>query len=374
MKKAKRVLSVFLAFVFLASLSSFGLQAAAANDSVVLTLVSNSDINPLIRFYAMKENGFDKGGPFKVEFEWKADIQRMPGKEKMNCFSTIYEMNNNEKIVYDAKNPNISIKTSTNGWVTASFSFINIKGCIDAGMMMPYGVVNIGMWYAKGTLAIRNLRITNAAGKVMYSLNDDPDVKALIKKSKDENLSKCSLRDIGLINPTPLLLSATFGDDSYDVLVTTENGPAATTTTKHGLVIGDDPTEPTNGKTTTRNPSDKTTTTGTGSTSSDPSASSTSSSSSASSSMGSDGSMTAATSGTGAAADANATTPADNKDTGKKSGLPVAGIVAIVIAAVLVLAAAVLYILAGTGKVKLPFNLPFLNKGGEAPDNGEPKA
>ena len=72
--------------------------------------------------------------------------------------------------------------------------------------------------------------------------------------------------------------------------------------------------------------------------------------------------MTAATSGTGAAADANATTPADNKDTGKKSGLPVAGIVAIVIAAVLVLAAAVLYILAGTGKVKLPFNLPFLNR------------
>ena len=364
MRKAavKKILSLLSVMTLLVSFFSFGLQAAAANDSVVLTLVSNSDINPLIRFYAMKENGFDKGGPFKVEFEWKADIQRMPGKEKMNCFSTIYEMNNNEKIVYDAKNPNISIKTSTNGWVTASFSFINIKGCIDAGMMMPYGVVNIGMWYAKGTLAIRNLRITNAAGKVMYSLNDDPDVKALIKKSKDENLSKCSLRDIGLINPTPLLLSATFGDDSYDVLVTTENGPAATTTTKHGLVIGDDPTEPTNGKTTTRNPSDKTTTTGTGSTSSDPSASSTSSSSSASSSMGSDGSMTAATSGTGAAADANATTPADNKDTGKKSGLPVAGIVAIVIAAVLVLAAAVLYILAGTGKVKLPFNLPFLNR------------
>ena len=51
-------------------------------------------------------------------------------------------------------------------------------------MMMPYGVVNIGMWYAKGTLAIRNLRITNAAGKVMYSLNDDPDVKALIKKKQ----------------------------------------------------------------------------------------------------------------------------------------------------------------------------------------------
>ena len=48
---------------------SFGLQAAAANDSVVLTLVSNSDINPLIRFYAMKENGFDKGDSFKVEFE-----------------------------------------------------------------------------------------------------------------------------------------------------------------------------------------------------------------------------------------------------------------------------------------------------------------
>ena len=35
----------------------------AANDSVVLTIISNSDINPVIRFYAMKENGFDKGGP-----------------------------------------------------------------------------------------------------------------------------------------------------------------------------------------------------------------------------------------------------------------------------------------------------------------------
>ena len=356
MRKAavKKILSLLSVVTLLVSFFSFGLQAAAANDSVVLTLVSNSDINPLIRFYAMKENGFDKGGPFKVEFEWKADIKRMSAKEGMNCFAGIYEMNND-----DAKTPNTSIKESTNGWVAASFSFINVKGCLDLGAMMPYGVVNIGMWYAKGSLSIRNFRITNKAGKVMYSLNDDPDVKALIKKSKDENLSKCSLKDIGLINPTPLILSATFGDDSYDVLVTTENGPVATTTTKHNIVI-DDTTEPIQNNTTTRNQNDKTTTTDTGSTSSDPSASSTSSSSSASSSTGSDGSMASTTSGTGTTTGASETKPADNKNTDNKGGFPVAGIVAIVIAAVLVLAVAVLYILAGTGKVKLPFNLPFL--------------
>ena len=358
MRKAavKKILSLLSVMTLLVSFFSFGLQAAAANDSVVLTLVSNSDINPLIRFYAMKENGFDKGGPFKVEFEWKADIKRMPGKEGMNCFTGIYEMNNTE-----AKTDGYSITKSTNGWEKASFTFLDVKGCLDLGSMMPYGVINIGMWYAKGTLAVRNFRITNKAGKVMYSLNDDPDVKALIKQSKDDNLSKCSLKDIGLINPTPLILATTFGDNSYDVLVTTEDGPVATTTTKHNIVI-DDPTEPTNGKTTTRNPSDKTTTTGTGSTSSDPSASSTSSSSSASSSTGSDGSMASTTSGTGTTTSAGATKPADNTDTDNKGGFPVAGIVAIVIAAVLVLAVAVLYILAGTGKVKLPFNLPFLNR------------
>lgn len=371
MRKAavKKILSLLSVVTLLVSFFSFGLQAAAANDTVVLTIVSNNSYNPLIRFYAMKENGFDKGGPFKVEFEWKADIKRMPGKEGMNCFTGIYEKNNDE-----AKTNGYSITKSTNGWENVTFTFLNVKGCLDLGSMMPYGVINIGMWYAKGTLAVRNFRITNAAGKVMYSLNDDPDVKALIKKSKDENLSKCSLKDIGLINPTPLILATAFGDQSFDILVTTENGPAATTTTKHGLVIDDDTTAPTAGQTTTRNQDDKTTTTGTGSTLSDPSASSTSSSSSASSSTGSDGSMASTTSGTGTTTSAGATKPADNTDTDNKGGFPVAGIVAIVIAAVLVLAVAVLYILAGTGKVKLPFNLPFLKKGGEAPDNGEPKA
>ena len=367
MKKAKRVLPVFLAFVFLVSLSSFGgLTAMAADDDVVLTMTSNSDINPKFRFYAAKENGFDKGGPFKVELEWKADIARMSAKEQMACRISIVEMNNS-----DAGTGMTEITKSTDGWQKASFFFVNVKGCLDSGAMMPYGVVSISMWYAKGSLSVRNLRITNAAGKVMYSLNDDPDIRALIKYSKDNGMSVCNLRDIGAVNPEPLLLTATFGDDSYEAVVSTSSAPPPTTTTKHDLVIeGEDTTRP-NG--TTANGSGDVTAAINGSTSSDPSVSSTSASAS-SSSTGSDGSMASTTSGTGAVTDANATTPADNKDTGKKSGLPVAGIVAIVIAAVLVLAAAVLYILAGTGKVKLPFNLPFLNKGGEAPDNGEPKA
>lgn len=362
MKRVKRVLSVFIVFVFLVSLSSFGgLTVMAADDDVVLTMTSNNDVNPKFRFYAAKENGFDKGGPFKVELEWKADIARMSAKEQMACRISIVEMNNS-----DAGTGMTEITKSTDGWQKASFSFVNVKGCLDSGAMMPYGVVSISMWYAKGSLSVRNLRITNAAGKVMYSLNDDPDIRALIKYSKDSGMSVCSLRDIGIVNPEPLLLTATFGNDSYEAVVSTSSAPPPTTTTKHGLVI-EDTTRP-NG--TTANGSGDVTAATNGSTSSDPSGPS----SSASSSTGLEGSMATTTSGTGAAADANATTPADSKDTGKKSGFPVGGIVAIVIAAVLVLAAAALYILAGTGKVKLPFSLPFLKKGGEAPDNGEPKA
>ncbi len=366
MRKAvvKKILSLLSVMTLLASFFSFGLQAAAANDTVVLTIVSNSDVNPLIRFYAMKENGFDKGGPFKVEFEWKADIKRMPGKDEMNCFSGIYEMNND-----DAKTTGTHITKSVNDWEKTGFTFINVKGCLDLGAMMPYGVINIGMWHAKGTLAIRNFKITNASGKVMYSLNDDPDIKALIKKSQDEHLSKCTLKDIGLINPTPLILAATFGDDSYDVLVTTMDGPAITTTTKHGLVIEDDPTQPNNSKTTTKAPDNKTTTADAGSVTTDPSASSatdpSASSITDSSASSTDGSMSATTSGAATTTGINGTQPVGGKNTEKKGGLPVGAIVAIVIVAVLVAAVAVLYILAGTGKVKLPFNLPFLNKGGE---------
>ena len=202
--------------------------------------------------------------------------------------------------------------------------------------MMPYGVINIGMWYAKGNPCRPELPNHKQGRQGDVFLNDDPDVKALIKKSKDENLSKCSLKDIGLINPTPLIKATTFGDNSYDVPVTTEDGPVATTTTKHNIVI-DDPTEPTNGKTTTRNPSDKTTTTGTGSTRPipplpprphpllllPPR-------------VRTEHGVHNLRHGTHTSA--GATKPADNTDTDNMGGFPVAGIVAIVIAAVLVLA------------------------------------
>ena len=50
-------------------------------------------------------------------------------------------------------------------------------------------------------------------------------------------MSVCNLRDIGAVNPEPLLLTATFGDDSYEAVVSTSSAPPPTTTTKHDLVI-----------------------------------------------------------------------------------------------------------------------------------------
>ena len=362
MAKGKRILSFFAVFVFLFSLLSVSLSAAAATETHTVITINNTspgtDINPLIRFYAKQSAGFTNGETFTVRFEWKIEnFQRMSTENKAQALVDYYSLNASDKEGAEETAAKIRLTKGTSGWVDAVgadgkyITFHEII-CNDMGNMQKYGILNIGLLYAKGTLSIRNFRILDSKGNVVYSLDDDRDVNALMEYADKEGLANCSLKDIGLINPEPLILATGFVDNTASVIVSKSTDTVATTTTTAGLVFEDDPTTQTPSSQTappvTEAPTTAGETTDTTQATTDTTQATTD--------------TTQATTARSTAADPTGVVNGDGPED-KGGGLPVGAIIAIVVAAVVVIAAGVVAVLAYTGKIKLPFNLPFLKKG-----------
>ncbi|HIW74539.1 MAG TPA: hypothetical protein H9684_09455 [Firmicutes bacterium] len=358
-----RLFPILAAAALLLSLFFAGFPASAAEEHVVLTISNVSpgtDINPLIRFYASQDKGFKPAdGPFTLRFEWKVEgMQRMNTTNKPIALVDYYSLNSSDEEGAEETFAKLRINEDTDGWVDArgnDGNYITFKEIVasDMGQLKNYGILNIGLLYSKGTLSIRNFRILNAAGKVVYSLDEDQDVLDLLEYAEDNGMANCSLKDIALINPEPQILTTGFGDNTAAVYVTMEEdggaAPIATTTT-HGLQMEDTTAAPvtTTGAADTTTEAEETTTT-TEETTTSAAGETTGSSSRA----------------TTAPTTLNAGGAVENPGGG--GGLPVGAIVAIVIAAVLVVAAGVIWILAIAGKIRLPFRLPFVKEDGTGP-------
>ena len=360
--KGKRILSFFAVFVFLFSLFSVGLQAAAATETHTVITISNTspgtDINPLIRFYAKQSAGFTNGETFTVRFEWKIDdFKRMSTENKAQALVDYYSLNASDEEGAEETAAKIRLTKGTDGWVDAVgadgkyITFHEII-CNDMGNMQKYGILNIGLLYAKGTLSIRNFRILDSKGNVVYSLDDDPDVNALMEYADKEGLANCSLKDIGLINPEPLVLATGFGDNTASVIVSKSTDTVATTTTTAGLVFEDDPTTQTPSSQTAAPPVTEAPTTAEETTGTTDTTDTTNTTDSTTDTGGSTDTTQATTTRSTAADPAGVVNGDEPED---KGGLPVGAIIAIVAAAVVVIAAGVVAVLAYTGKINLPF-------------------
>ncbi|HIW74538.1 MAG TPA: hypothetical protein H9684_09450 [Firmicutes bacterium] len=354
----KRVLTLLTAALLLLPFGGLG-ASAAGDEHIALTIDNTSpgtDINPVIRFFVSRDMGFGSGGPFTVKFEWRIDnFRRMNTTDKPWAFVHYLSLDTSS-----GDDPGfILTETSegTDGWVEAravgggDMTFENVVGISISGQLQPYAIVEVGLYAARGTLSIRNFRIENAAGKVMYSLDEDRDVRDLLEYAEDNGMDACSLKDIAQINTEPAVLASGFGDNTAAVLVSVDDGggtPIATTTT-HGLQFEDTTAAPT----TTTEAADTTTqaeetTTTTEETTTSAAGETTSSSSRA----------------TTAPTTLNAGGAAEEDG---RIGVVVPIVVVIVIAALLIVAAGVIWILAITGKIKLPFRLPFVKKDGDGP-------
>ena len=218
--------------------------SASAATTPVVSLRAKDAINPILDIYLYHDK-YGEGGPFTVEFEWKCTLQRGLDATKQNtpsCFVGVEGYDTNAE-----RQPDSGLKMyETTDWNKQSFQFNNVGFCYEAGnVMAANNRVRFGMWYFKGELSIKNLKITNAAGEVMYDMNADPDILALVADMEANNMVETDLSNLAAINRECAFAAAKFGEGSYTAHVSLESSGGQTPTEPSGPVIEDPPaTEP----------------------------------------------------------------------------------------------------------------------------------
>lgn len=215
-------LSLLLACLLVFSFASVPVFASTPK---ILTIDNTGgDDNPFIRFFINKKI-CGTGGPFTVSMDLKVEnFRRFAGKDNYSAFVHLMHQDTDHKMA-----SKFSVQKNID-WTNVKFNINNINYTIIDGAIREYCLIDVGIIYAKAILYVRNFKITNAAGKVVYSIDTDPDLDGL----KD-------LRDIGEKNPEPILLNASFGQSGsakYPILSDTNT----TTATTKGVVYEEDVT------------------------------------------------------------------------------------------------------------------------------------
>ena len=242
MKKVfAKILCVALVMVLgLGVMSLLAPSAAAASSTPVVALRASDAINPILDIYLYREK-YGTGGPFTVEFEWKCTLQRGLDATKQNTPSCFVGVEGYDETA--ERQPSTDIKMyQTTDWNKQSFQFNNVGFCYEAGnVMAANNRVRFGMWYFKGELCIKNLKITNAAGEVMYDMNADPDILQLIAQMEADNLTETDLGNLAAINRECAFAAAKFGEGSYTAHIFLESKGGNTPTEPDGPVIETEP-------------------------------------------------------------------------------------------------------------------------------------
>lgn len=228
----KRFLSLMSVMVVVLSFSVMGFSAAA--DEPIVIAIHNTDAkddNPLIRVF-MPKSTFGSGGPFTIKLEYKLEnFGRINSKEDPILLFDIYTLQSmgNDK-TQEARQ--FKVTENSNGWQelkanqpNTNKDWITVENVtrLPMGSDMPeHWILNMGLCWAKGDVYFRNFRIENAAGEVVYSWDTDPDLIDLLG-----NNETASLRDIGDINPQPVVLNVKFGEGDA-ALYTVSRGDADT--------------------------------------------------------------------------------------------------------------------------------------------------
>ena len=174
---ARKLLALLMALCLSVTLCLGGLTASAAEKTTkMVTITTNSDINPFIRV-ALHADTFKSGGPFTVHCEMNiSEYQRT--KSDANVFVNITDGRGEAE-----GQLNVWLNTwhsKTDGWVDMvdydgnPITFDNISVVLISGMFEKFALLQFGSYYAKGTISYRNFYITNAAGDVVYSWDTDP--------------------------------------------------------------------------------------------------------------------------------------------------------------------------------------------------------
>ncbi|HQD38314.1 MAG TPA: hypothetical protein PK687_05285 [Candidatus Avimonas sp.] len=218
-KKSKLAIMA-AALLLVLSVLSF-IPASGATTHKMVTITTNTDINPFIRV-ALHNRTFSSGGPFTIRCE--VNVQQF---QKTAIDGNVFYN------IADGRDPNQMVvwvnhfSSKTNGWIEMKdyngqyITFNNIDRVLISGVFEPFGLFQFGVYKAKAVVSYRNFRILDAAGNVVYSWDTDPSFQNLTNLKEYEG---------------DTVFTLTFGDGSarYDV-TDSEDGsqPSATTTTEN---------------------------------------------------------------------------------------------------------------------------------------------
>ena len=172
---------------------------------------------------------FSSGGPFTVHVQMKAENFKrtnVNGKVYVNIWDGRVE---SESVV------KLSAYTKSTDWVDVKMTsvceeynagmksgdpitFDNVKGIWLNGALQDYYLLDMGMLWATGTVTFRNFEVKNAAGEVVYSWAEEEDLQGVSNVADIEN-------------PETLIMKASFGDSSGQLLVSDADTSAPVVTT-----------------------------------------------------------------------------------------------------------------------------------------------
>ena len=189
----KKWLTLFLTAVMAAACVFGSISVQAAQQVTVAVDNTGGDENPFMRIFPNNKI-CGSGGPFRVSMEIRVEKwRRMSG-----------HTNDGDVFVNALFGDTQGCQKHFSGncdWTPVHFSFSNItKVMIPGSGLCDYGLIDIGAYYVKAVVSVRDFKITDRAGNVVYSFDTDPDL-----------LQVEDLRDIGEVNPEPMVLNAAFG-------------------------------------------------------------------------------------------------------------------------------------------------------------------
>ncbi len=267
MKHLAKVLAVVMMLTLcIGLLPSVADVPASAATIPTITLSSTTAVNPILDC-ALDFETFGSGGPFTVDFEWKATNIKSNDASDANAYHAFVGVTGTVFGTTTAQSVSVPGIKGTTNWAKVSFQFQNVGFIEVSGTQIPGNILRFGMWKAKGTMHIRNLTIKNAAGTVVYNLNTDPDIVELVSQMTPDCVTERDLSNLAEINEFCKWVAGQFSTGTYSAAVVLEEtgGTSGTTTSSKGPVFGTTSSsttkKPTTSSSTTKKPTTSSSTT-----------------------------------------------------------------------------------------------------------------
>ena len=231
------VLVLAMIVVFIPALEA---PASAAGSDFYISFTNESHENPILDFYLDFET-FKAGGPFHLSLETKVEnikpwVHPFDGTEDKNYSIKTYIEGTKFGTLDKQAATTDDYSRQGSGWNKYEYDFENVGFIGVSGQTIPCNIMRTFFWHCTGTVSIRNVLIKNAAGEVVYDMNADKDLQAMVADMKDNDVTESDMSNLASFNEdAPWCPPAGFGIDGTKyakVVLSAGSKPTTPTTTK----------------------------------------------------------------------------------------------------------------------------------------------